>query len=253
MMKKTPLLSIITISYNDPQGLQLTVDSVANQTKKPFEHILLLSGIDDTKKNSIVEHYTNSYTQIYINVDSSLYNAMNIGLDKSKGNAVCFLNGGDSFFDNNAIHHINNLWEPNKCLIFRSLIYYESDMFIKPSKKNFKQILNFITHQSFVCPHSKNYVSYMEEKKIDADTFWIKENLSKYGYIASLEILSNFQLGGLSSYPSLKTLKLRIKTKQRISKCIYELIKILMLNTLGKKRYFRLICKSNHFEKYNSK
>ena len=56
-----PLLSIITINYNNANGLKKTMDSVISQSFKNFEYLVIDGGSDDGSldviKNAKAVHY----------------------------------------------------------------------------------------------------------------------------------------------------------------------------------------------------
>ena len=62
MQKKK--LSIITINYNNKQGLQKTIDSVISQTFKDFEWIVIDGGSTDGSRE-LIEKYQ-EYFVIFI-------------------------------------------------------------------------------------------------------------------------------------------------------------------------------------------
>lgn len=91
-------LSIITINYNNKNGLQKTIDSVISQTFKDFEWIIIDGGSTDGSKE-LIEKYS-SYINYWISEpDKGIYNAMNKGIVQAKGEYLQFLNSGDAFYD----------------------------------------------------------------------------------------------------------------------------------------------------------
>jgi len=88
------LLSIITINYNDSNGIKKTMKSVECQTWKAFEHIIIDGASTD---NSLKVIKSFSYPNInYISEpDTGIYNAMNKGIKKANGKYLLFLNSGD--------------------------------------------------------------------------------------------------------------------------------------------------------------
>ena len=83
-------LSIITICYNDKQGLQLTLESVKAQTTHDFQYIV----IDGASKDGSADLLTSYAPFIDYSVsepDSGIYNAMNKGIAKSEGEYCLFL------------------------------------------------------------------------------------------------------------------------------------------------------------------
>lgn len=87
-------LSIITINYNNRDGLQKTVDSVVSQTYKNFEWIIIDGGSTDGSKE-LIEQYQDHCAYWCSEPDKGIYNAMNKGVEKATGEYCLFLNSGD--------------------------------------------------------------------------------------------------------------------------------------------------------------
>jgi glycosyltransferase involved in cell wall biosynthesis len=89
-------ISIITVNYNDKDGLQRTIESVISQSYKNTEFIVIDGGSTDGSK-SVIEKYENHITFWVSEEDEGIYHAMNKGIRKSKGSHLFFLNSGDEF------------------------------------------------------------------------------------------------------------------------------------------------------------
>lgn len=89
-------LSIITINYNNKAGLQKTIDSVIGQTWKDYEWIIIDGGSTDGSKE-LIEQYQQYFAYWCSEPDKGVYNAMNKGIAKAKGEYLNFMNSGDSF------------------------------------------------------------------------------------------------------------------------------------------------------------
>lgn len=89
-------ISIITVNYNNREGLLKTVLSVVGQTQAPYEFIVIDGGSDDGSKD-VIEEYRNHFSYWVSEPDGGIYNAMNKGIDKATGDWCIFLNSGDSF------------------------------------------------------------------------------------------------------------------------------------------------------------
>ena len=95
-MDGRPLISVITITYNAAQTLPLTMESVAEQTFKDFEHIVV-DGASTDDTISIARRMGIPRLRIISEKDEGLYDAMNKGLKMARGRYVVFLNSGDKF------------------------------------------------------------------------------------------------------------------------------------------------------------
>lgn len=95
-------LSIITINLNNAEGLLLTLDSVARQTCRDIEHIIIDGASADNSVDVIRQYDTaNRSTAQPLSVlwlsepDKGIYNAMNKGIRMAHGGYIQILNSGD--------------------------------------------------------------------------------------------------------------------------------------------------------------
>jgi glycosyltransferase involved in cell wall biosynthesis len=96
-VRQTPLFSIITPTFNCAAQLQRTADSLAQQDKILFEHILVDgSSTDDTL--NVIRNYAIEAAHVVRWVsekDEGIYDAMNKGIDMASGKFLLFLGAGD--------------------------------------------------------------------------------------------------------------------------------------------------------------
>ena len=98
-------LSIITINYNNKTGLQKTIDSVICQTWKDYEWIIIDGGSTDGSKE-LIEKYQQHFAYWCSEPDMGVYNAMNKGIAKAKGEYLNFMNSGDVFYNEKILQNI---------------------------------------------------------------------------------------------------------------------------------------------------
>jgi glycosyltransferase involved in cell wall biosynthesis len=89
-----PLLSIITINYNNATGLAKTIESVVNQTSKDFEYIIIDGGSTDGSID-VIKRNEHAFSYWVSEPDRGIYHAMNKGILKATGDFCQFLNSGD--------------------------------------------------------------------------------------------------------------------------------------------------------------
>lgn len=95
-------LSIITINRNNASGLEKTLKSVASQTCKDFEHIII-DGASTDNSVDVIKKYESSLSTLKIShpvkwisePDKGIYNAMNKGIRMASGDYIQILNSGD--------------------------------------------------------------------------------------------------------------------------------------------------------------
>ena len=98
MAKAKPILSVITIVYNNVKDIERTMLSVLNQTYTGIEYILV-DGLSNDGTLDIIKKYEGRIAKYISEKDEGIYDAMNKGLDLATGDYVIFMNSGDEFFD----------------------------------------------------------------------------------------------------------------------------------------------------------
>ena len=87
-------LSIITINYNNGDGLQRTIESVIKQNFKSYEYIVIDGGSTD-KSIDVIKRNKNHINYWISEPDTGIYNAMNKGIRKATGEYLIMINSGD--------------------------------------------------------------------------------------------------------------------------------------------------------------
>ena len=106
---KTMKLSIITINYNNAEGLRKTLASVAAQTYADIEHIIVDGASSDgsvgyieayAKQDSNWPSTSQAHQVVWISEkDKGIYHAMNKGIRMATGDYIQILNSGDMIYD----------------------------------------------------------------------------------------------------------------------------------------------------------
>ena len=125
-------LSIITINYNNAEGLRKTLASVASQTYADIEHIIVDGGSTDGSVEIVREYVSangahsggsqtgqTGQTKVCHQIrwisekDKGIYNAMNKGIKMATGEYIEILNSGDILFDSQVtqrmIEHLDQI------------------------------------------------------------------------------------------------------------------------------------------------
>lgn len=89
-------LSIVTINRNNAAGLEKTLQSVASQTFKEFEYVVV-DGASTDGSVEIVKQYESQFAHLkwVSEPDSGIYNAMNKGIRMASGDYIQILNSAD--------------------------------------------------------------------------------------------------------------------------------------------------------------
>ena len=111
-------LSIITINYNNLEGLKRTVESVVNQTWHEFEYIII-DGASNDGSAAYIESQSHHFDYWESEKDSGIYNAMNKGIKVATGEYLLFLNSGDHLFNDSVLE------QNHQYLKIYDLVYFD--------------------------------------------------------------------------------------------------------------------------------
>ena len=101
-------LSIITVNYNNPDGLSRTIQSVVSQKDKDFEYIVI-DGASTKGDVEIIKENTKFIDYWISEPDGGIYAAMNKGVRVAHGDYCLFLNSGDTLYSTQTVYEINQL------------------------------------------------------------------------------------------------------------------------------------------------
>ena len=110
-MSKNPLVSVITVCFNERETIRNVMDSVLSQTFHDFEYIIKDGGSTDGTAE-VVESYRSKFEKKGISFtvisgrDRGLYDAMNIAASKSRGTWINYMNADDRFFDERVLERV---------------------------------------------------------------------------------------------------------------------------------------------------
>lgn len=206
-----PLISIVTVVYNDKFGLKRTIESISNLSYGRIEYIVIDGGstdgtLDIIKDNlSIIDYWVSEK-------DKGTYNAMNKGIKASNGEWLNFMNAGDYFVDKNILNQINFSENFNTCILYgykrqENKFHYP----INIKKLRIGEI--FANHQSMFFNKVKleHELYYDEMYKIYADYELVNRiyNLPNSSFKYIDQLVADYQVGGISG---------KISSQKRIEK-----------------------------------
>ena len=149
-------ISIITISFNAKSTIEKTLQSVANQSYKNIEHII----VDGDSKDNTLE-ICNSFShvsKIISEPDNGVYDAFNKGLKLATGDIIGFLNADDVFFNENSVQEIVNPFSNNETdIVYGNLDYVNEEGRVirnwisKPYEKGLIKKAWMPAHPTFYC------------------------------------------------------------------------------------------------------
>lgn len=204
-MNDFPLISIITINYNNKVGLERTISSIVKQSYKDFEYIVIDGNSNDGSKE-VLSKYNNQIDCCIIERDSGIYNAMNKGIKKANGKYLLFINSGDELYSKTVLEENIQYIHSEDLIYFNLLQVFENHTNVHefPSKINYNTFIEgTIGHPTtFIKKDLFHKIGlYDESLKIVADWKFFSQAVIQYK-CSTKQIkatLSKFYMDGISS------------------------------------------------------
>ncbi len=98
-MDSKPFFTIITVFLNDSKKIEVTLNSLYQQTCKDYEHLIKDACSHAQEIELLKKYILLDKTSLFSSPDIGIYSGMNQALNLSNGRFVYFLNAGDAFYD----------------------------------------------------------------------------------------------------------------------------------------------------------
>ena len=198
--------SIITVNYNNKDGLCKTIESVERLKYTDYEYIIIDGGSTDGSVDVIKEH-ENSITLWVSEKDNGIYHAMNKGIRQAKGEYVNFMNSGDTYFDTDVLDNVEPFLKGNDIIIGKEFhqdpVSGESATTFLPIRLSMATfVAGFLPHQSgFIRRSLLQNMPYDENLRIVSDwKFYMMQTVYKNCSIKLIDtIVSCREQGGISN------------------------------------------------------
>ena len=195
-------LSIITINFNNRDGLKKTINSVISQTFKDFEWIVIDGGSTDGSRE-LIEQYAEHIAYWVSEPDKGVYQAMNKGVARANGDYLSFMNSGDVYADEKVLLNVFGA-APCQDLLYGDWIlqYDDGQVRVEEPKALTLERLFFwsICHQAmFVKTTLLKQKGYDESYRIIADwKRWLEAVLEGCSVLYLPELICVFDCAGMS-------------------------------------------------------
>lgn len=198
-------LSIITINYNNLEGLKRTLKSVVNQTWQEFEFVVIDGGSTDGSAEYIKSK--NEFIDYWISEpDKGIYDAMNKGIAIASGDYLLFLNSGDHFFNNEALEENFQDFKTYDLIYFNVNIIGEltSEIITHPDKLLFSYFYSSgLNHQSVLIKKELFGTVGFYDEYLNIVSDWKFFTLALFvhncSYLNIKKTLTSYYLDGISS------------------------------------------------------
>lgn len=242
MNKETKtLVTVVTPCFNSEKTIAKTLESIASQTYQNMEYIIVDGGsTDDTL--AVIESYRNRLpkkTIVISEKDQGIYDAMNKGIKRASGELIGVVNS-DDWYEPDTISQVISHYQKAELEVVYGL---------QRTYLNGKEKATFIYHHDFLpqqmITHPTCFVTKKAYEKLglfdlqyrsaaDYDLMLRFYQSKQVTFTPVLKVLSNFQLGGMSS--SQVGVRENALVRYRYG-------------YLSKKRYYFVIWKSHLYEK----
>ncbi len=222
MKQGGPVLSVITVVYNNVDHIERTMLSVLNQTYPHIEYIVI-DGASTDGTLPVIEKYEARITKLVSEPDNGIYDAMNKGLALATGDYVLFMNSGDEIY---APETVSNVFESAD----NADIYYGETEMINDQGESLGQRrhkapadFNWRSYKyGMSVSHQAIYIKralvepYDAQYQLSADIDWIIRAAKKAKTIVNVnQYVAKYLVGGMSKAKHRQSLQERFDIMKR--------------------------------------
>lgn len=204
-------LSLISITYNNLDGLKKTLSVFEKNRFKDQIEIVIIDG--GSKDGTFDFLKTQTLTENWISEkDAGIYNAMNKGLLRAHGDYIWFLNSGDYVENEDVLHKVLYALDGKNDAVYGETMMVDSNgkhlgtrseisTRKLPQKLTWKSLRMgmVVSHQSFIVKRNLA-VTYDENYKYVSDIDWMISTLKNCKIIKNLHsVIACFTMDGFSS------------------------------------------------------
>lgn len=244
-MMEEILVSVLTPCFNSVKTIEKTLECIEKQTYQKMEYIIIDGGSTDGTLELIEQHRARLPKQFTLisEKDQGIYDAMNKGIGLAKGRLIGIVNS-DDWYEEDTVEQIVKHYQGNQ---------YEVVYGMQRTYLNGKEKATFIYHHDFLpeqmITHPTCFVTtdaYNElgtfdlkyRSAADYDLMLRFYESKRVVFTPIYQVLSNFQLGGMSSSQTGVRENAMIRYKRGF---------------MSKKKYYFVMLKSRIYEWLNKR
>lgn len=224
-----PLISVVTVSYNAVLTIEQTILSVLNQSYSNIEYVIIDGGSTDGTID-IIKKYADKIAYWVSETDKGIYDAMNKGIQKAKGEWINFMNAGDILYNSDVFAQVFGTAISMKTFFIYSNATFRDKSGIYEVEANHEK--GYLLHQCCIYRtslHQKYGCYIVTPKIIISDAMFFYSIPDEYFEKTSVKISIN-TLDGISSQNSwcenqLQCLRF-IYRKMSLAQLIIQLCKV---------------------------
>jgi glycosyltransferase len=122
-------LSIITAVHNSKDTIEDCLNSVASQTHKDIEHIIIDGGSTDGSVETIINSkFKIQNCNVISEPDEGIYDALNKGIKLATGDVIGLLHADDVYYDEKVLAKVAKLFEEKQVdSVYGDLVYVDKN------------------------------------------------------------------------------------------------------------------------------
>ncbi|MCW3805813.1 glycosyltransferase family 2 protein [Plebeiibacterium marinum] len=128
-----PLVTVVTVVFNDKLNIENTIKSVIQQSYKTVQYIVIDGNSSDGTLD-IINRYREHIDVLISEPDKGVYDAMNKGIGKAAGDWIIFMNSGDLFYNESVLEDIFS-FDISADVIYGNIVYaHDNEKVVTPRK-----------------------------------------------------------------------------------------------------------------------
>ena len=151
----SPLITIITITFNSEKYVEQTIKSIIRQTYNKTEYIIIDGASTDSTLH-IIKKYENFINYWISEPDNGIADAMNKGLKIAKGDYILFLHSDDYLADEKVLDYVSHYLDPDHDMFLFNIFFKKNGTLKLVRPRGFNWWMNFKTgvwHQGTICSY----------------------------------------------------------------------------------------------------
>lgn len=209
-MEKKPFLSVITVCYNNAEGLKKTFDSIRKIKTDDVEYIVI-DGASTDSTSEVLRQNNDIIDVIVSEKDDGIYNAVNKGIKLAHGSLIGLVHSGDIYLEY-AFNGLKKLHQANPdSILYGALKAIKNGEFDSIWGFNSKYLPEkMIPHLACFVPKSvyEKHGTYDESFKIAADyECFLRFYQAGVSFVFTDTIVCGFNLEGVSQNKTEQTEK----------------------------------------------
>ena len=129
------LISIVLPTFNRAHVLDRAIDSVIKQTYTQWE-LVIIDNYSNDQTDDLIKSYQNPKIRIIkINNSGIIAKSRNLGIKKSRGEVIAFLDSDDWWAEKKLEYSLKYLFEYNADIVYHDLYEVKSEIFSLFHKK----------------------------------------------------------------------------------------------------------------------